>query len=105
MSSCCCGVRYSPYFQNGDDKIAKFASYSAAQNGARKRAPGSRKEMLMAVNSLQKQPARGPGRRFEKGRSGTPAGRPPGLRNRATEAAELLLDGEAEALTRKAVEL
>jgi len=61
--------------------------------------------MLMAVNPLQKQPARGPGRRFEKGRSGNPAGRPPGLRNRATEAAELLLDGEAEALTRKAVEL
>jgi hypothetical protein len=61
--------------------------------------------MLMAVNPLQKQPARGPGRRFEKGRSGNPAGRPPGARNQATLTAELLLDGEAEALTRKAVEL
>ena len=31
--------------------------------------------------------------------------RPKGARNRATLAAETLLDGEAEALTRKAVEL
>lgn len=59
----------------------------------------------MAVDSLQKQPARGPGRPFEKGRSGNPAGRRPGSRNKATQAAELLLDREAEALTRKAVEL
>ena len=45
------------------------------------------------------------GRPFEKGRSGNPAGRRPGSRNRATLAAALLLEGEAEALTRKAVEL
>ena len=48
------------------------------------------------------------GRPFRKGQSGNPAGRPPGLRNRATEAiaaAEALLDGEAEGLTRKALEL
>jgi hypothetical protein len=43
--------------------------------------------------------------RFEKGRSGNPAGRPPGTRTRATMAAEALLDGESEALTRKAVEM
>jgi len=43
--------------------------------------------------------------RFRKGRSGNPNGRPPGARNKATETAELLLDGEAAALTRKAVEL
>jgi hypothetical protein len=37
--------------------------------------------------------------------SGNPAGRPPGTRNHATEIAQALLDGEAEALTRKCVEL
>jgi Family of unknown function (DUF5681) len=69
------------------------------------------------VDSLQKQEerdARGrflkgvsgnPRGSFRKGHSGNPAGRPPGTRNKATENAELLLEGEAEALTRKAVEL
>ena len=42
--------------------------------------------------------------RWQKGQSGNPAGRPPGLRNRATIAAEVLLEGEAESITRKAVE-
>src|SRR5271155_5536442 len=45
------------------------------------------------------------GRPFRRGNSGNPAGRPLGARNRATLAAEALLDGEAEALTRKVVEL
>src|SRR5215217_4643966 len=45
------------------------------------------------------------GRPFEPGKSGNPAGRPAGARNRATIAAETLLDGEAEQLTRKAVEM
>jgi Family of unknown function (DUF5681) len=40
-----------------------------------------------------------------KGQSGNPRGKPKGVRNRATLAAEALLDGEAEALTRKAVEM
>jgi hypothetical protein len=45
------------------------------------------------------------GRPFEKGKSGNSAGRPRGARNQTTVAAEALLDGEAEALTRKAIEL
>src|SRR5260370_22559048 len=44
------------------------------------------------------------GRRFPKGRSGNPAGRRLGSRNKATLAAQKLLAGEAEALTRRAVE-
>lgn len=42
---------------------------------------------------------------WKPGQSGNPEGRPKGSRNKATLAAEKMLDGEAEALTRKAVEL
>jgi hypothetical protein len=59
----------------------------------------------MAVDPLLKQRRHGPGRPFPKGRSGNPAGRPLGARNAATQLAEALLDGEAEALIRKLVEL
>ncbi len=43
--------------------------------------------------------------RWRKGSSGNPAGKAMGTRHRATLAAEALLDGEAQALTRKAIEL
>ncbi len=63
-------------------------------------------EMRVAVESLQiAARATVRGRPFRKGQSGNPAGRRPGSKNRKTLAAELFLDGEAERLTRKAVEL
>jgi hypothetical protein len=43
--------------------------------------------------------------RFKPGQSGNPSGRPKGARHRTTVAIEALLEGEGEALTRKAIEL
>jgi hypothetical protein len=59
----------------------------------------------MAVDSLYKQRQGPRGRPFQKGQSGNLAGRPPGSRNHTTLVAEALLQGEAQALTRKAIEL
>src|SRR6202171_595160 len=59
----------------------------------------------MTADSPPKQDSHPRGRLFQKGRSGTPAGRTPGCRNRSTIAAEGLLEGEAQALSRKAIEL
>jgi hypothetical protein len=42
---------------------------------------------------------------FKRGQSGNPRGRPKGSRNQVTLALESLLDGQAHALTQKAVEL
>ncbi len=42
---------------------------------------------------------------FKPGKSGNPAGKPKGARHKATLAIEALLEGEAEELTRKAIEL
>lgn len=55
----------------------------------------------MAENAATKQR----GKPFPKGTSGNPAGKPIGTRHKATRAALTLLEGEGEALTRKAVEL
>ena len=42
---------------------------------------------------------------FKPGKSGNPQGRPKGARNKTTVATEQLLDCEAEAITKKAIEL
>jgi hypothetical protein len=42
---------------------------------------------------------------FQPGASGNPSGRPAGSRNRVTLAMDELLDGEADALTRKAIDM
>lgn len=53
---------------------------------------------------MNPEPNNGTGQ-FAKGTSGNPAGRPPGSRNKTTLAMQALLEGEAEQLTRKAVEM
>jgi hypothetical protein len=57
-----------------------------------------------AANTGGKQ-RRTPGRPFEKGQSGNPAGRAQGSRNKATIALQALLDEEGEQITRKAIEM
>jgi hypothetical protein len=47
----------------------------------------------------------GEGKPFVQGQSGNPAGRPKGSRNRAAVALEKILDGDAESILRKAVEM
>jgi hypothetical protein len=42
---------------------------------------------------------------FKPGKSGNPSGKPKGTRNKTTLAIEHLLDGEAQAITRKAIEM
>ena len=46
-----------------------------------------------------------PGKPFEPGQSGNPAGKAKGTRNRTTVALETILQDEAESITRKAIEL
>jgi len=46
-----------------------------------------------------------PGKPFEPGQSGNPAGKTKGTRNRTTVALEAILQDEAESITRKAIEL
>ncbi|SFO74334.1 hypothetical protein SAMN05216330_104457 [Bradyrhizobium sp. Ghvi] len=57
------------------------------------------------VKSPEKTAPKQRGRRFLPGQSGNPSGRPKGARNATTLAVEALLDGEAQTLTRKAIEL
>lgn len=60
----------------------------------------------MAENDLKKQPAkRGPGKRFEPGQSGNPAGKPRGCRTRSVMLAQSIIDGKAKEVVEKALEL
>lgn len=63
--------------------------------------PVSSNEADGAENTAGKQR----GRPFEPGQSGNPAGKPKGARHATTRLVESLLDGEAEEITRKAIEL
>jgi hypothetical protein len=57
--------------------------------------------MSAAVNTAGEQR----GRPFTRGQSGNPSGKPKGARHKTTLAVDALLDGEAETITRKAIEL
>ena len=56
-------------------------------------------------DKTQERQKRLPSTAWKKGQSGNPKGCPTGSRHKSTIAAQALLDGESEALTRKAVEL
>jgi Family of unknown function (DUF5681) len=58
-------------------------------------------KLMTAKNTTKEQR----GKPFAPGASGNPDGRPKGSRNKSTLALEALLDGQAEALTQKAVDL
>jgi hypothetical protein len=62
------------------------------------------KEKLKPAFVAEKTAKKQRGRPFQKGESGNPAGRPCGSRNKTTLAMEAMLDGEAEAIVRKAIE-
>src|SRR5271166_2747947 len=62
-------------------------------------APDARTKRMTAVKTAKQQ------NRFQTGVSGNPAGRPKGARNKTTMAVQALLDGEAQELTRKAIEM
>ncbi len=57
--------------------------------------------MPKTTEGKQEKPIRG---RFRPGQSGNPSGRPKGARHKATMAVEALLNGEADAITRKAID-
>src|SRR5215470_15837058 len=66
---------------------------------------GSDSMEAQGISDAATQPTNARGRPFEPGQSGNPSGRPKGSRNKATIAVEALLENEAEALTRKVIEL
>jgi hypothetical protein len=57
------------------------------------------------ISDAAAEPMKPHGCPFQPGQSGNPSGRPNGSANKATIAVEALLENEAEALTRKVLEL
>ena len=57
----------------------------------------------MAENSTRKQ--RGPGKPFQPGQSGNPAGKPRGAKNHATRMVQALLDSRGQEIAEKAINL
>jgi hypothetical protein len=57
----------------------------------------------MAANAGGKQPGRGPGRRFQPGQSGNPAGKQQGTRNKVTVAVESLMGEYGPQVTARVV--
>jgi Family of unknown function (DUF5681) len=82
--------------QDGDLKAWLLKTYPREGGGAERRF-----EPMAADNTAKEQR----GTPFAPGASGNPDGRPKGSRNKATLALEALLDGQAEALTQKAIDL
>src|SRR5258708_7266802 len=79
--------------------------HTPGRRGAAGMAARWTKEIPITDGLRPRPPERVLGRPFEKNQSGNPAGRRVGCRNKTTIATATLLAGEAEALTRKAVEL
>src|SRR5204862_5117379 len=67
------------------------------------RAPDQTPEGCQPENSLQFQAPRNVEGKFLKGQSGNPAGKPPGIRNRATMIVEQLFDGACGEVSREAL--
>jgi hypothetical protein len=70
-------------------------------NNTREPLETTKRKGMKKATEITTQKQKGP---WKKGQSGNPAGRPKGARHKSTMAALALLEGEAQALTRKAIE-
>jgi hypothetical protein len=90
------------------DDISKLASPAAEGTNGAETTPVA----ISSISGLKKTPMtterktrKNSTGQFAKGASGNPTGRPPGSLNKATLLMEALLEGDAEQLTRKGIEL
>ncbi len=59
----------------------------------------------MSIKSERANAGKKQGSKWKKGVSGNPTGKKPGTRHKATQLAEILLDGQTEQLVNKCVEM